>query len=306
MTAGQAGDVGVGDRLTSERLADVLATVCERLGLDHRGARLLKFTANAVFRLERQPVVVRILGSSALRHRVEKVVRVASWFAEHGVPAVRLVPHIDQPVRVGGFTATVWEAEPGDGPAPRGADLGRLLRQVHSLPLPPFELPVWDPVDDVRRRIGDAEGLDEASRLFLLDQCDEVREALEVLEFQLPTSVVHGDAHLGNLIPTPDGPVLCDFDATCVGPPELDLTPLAVATIRFGDPVDRYRELVRTYGVDVTRWSGFPVLRKLRELKIVTSVLPIMVSNPSIRPELLSRLDDLRNGDISARWRRYA
>ena len=74
---------------------------------------------------------------------------------------------------------------------------------------------------------------------------------------------------------------------------------------RFGEPVGRYRELARTYGLDVTRWSGFPVLREVRELKLITSVLPIMTSNPRVRPELLRRLDDFRRGDTSARWSRY-
>ncbi|WP_370311041.1 phosphotransferase [Amycolatopsis sp. WAC 01376] len=36
-----------------------------------------------------------------------------------------------------------------------------------------------------------------------------------------PTSQVHGDAHPGQLVRTPGGRVVCDFDAACVGPPTL-------------------------------------------------------------------------------------
>jgi len=127
----------------------------------------------------------------------------------------------------------------------------------------------------------------------------------ETLSEHLPRSLLHGDAHLGNLIPSPTGPVLCDFDSSSYGPPEWDLTPLAVGVVRFGEPVGRYRELVRTYGVDVTELDGFQVLREVRELKLITSVLPILSSRPEVRPELFRRIGDVRSGDTSSRWARY-
>jgi hypothetical protein len=295
---------GDGD-FTRDKLAGALAAVCVVAGLDHTGATLLRLTNNAVYRLARHAVVVRIVASRALRHRVEKVVRVARWFAEHEIPAVRLALGVEQPIRVGDHLATLWETVIDGGARPRGRDLGRLLRRVHDLPAPEFPLPVWHPLDDVRRRVDDAEDLEDADRKFLLHRCEEVAGRLEELEPVLPTTLVHGDAHLGNLIASPAGPVLCDFDSSCIGPPEWDLTPLAVGVVRFGEPAGRYRELARTYGMDVTRWSGFPVLREVRELKLITSVLPIMTSNPRVRPELLRRLDDFRRGDTSARWSRY-
>jgi aminoglycoside phosphotransferase (APT) family kinase protein len=294
-----------GAHFTREKLTEVLAGVCAAAGLDPAGAQLLRLTNNAVFRLVTAPVVVRIVASRGLRHRVEKVVRVATWFARYEVPAVRLLPGIAQPVRIDEHLATLWEEVPLGGARPRGRDLGRLLRRVHSLPVPDFPLPAWHPLDDVRRRVDEAGDLDDADRKFLLRRCEEVDARLHELEFALPASLVHGDAHLGNLIPSPAGPVLCDFDSSCMGPPEWDLTPLAVGVIRFGEPVGRYRELARTYGLDVTRWAGFPVLREVRELKLITSVLPIMTSSPGVRPELLRRLDDFRRGDTSARWSRY-
>ncbi|HVK20353.1 MAG TPA: aminoglycoside phosphotransferase family protein [Actinokineospora sp.] len=289
---------------TRANLHGVLVAVCAEVGLDAAGARLLRFTNNAVFELATAPVVVRIVGSVALRHRVDKVVRVARWFAEHGVPAVRLVDGLTQPVRVGDYAATVWRTVRPEGSAPRPADLARLLRQVHRLP-PPESLPAWDPLDDVRRRVGEADGLDADHLDFLRDRCDQVQARLAGLDFPLPRGFVHGDAHLGNLIPGPAGPVLCDFDSSCVGPPEWDLTPIAVGVRRFGESPSQYDELVRGYGFDVTRWAGFSVLREIRELKLITSVLPIMNSTPEVRPELLRRLRDFRSGNTFAQWKRY-
>jgi aminoglycoside phosphotransferase (APT) family kinase protein len=297
---------GPGDSpFSGERLAEALAGVCAVAGLDPAGATLIKCTANAVFRLASAPVVVRIGASTALRHRVEKVVKVATWLAEHDVPAVRLLPGMAQPVQYDGYVATVWEAVAAGGKRPRGRDLGKLLRRIHDLPQPASWLPPWQPLADVRARIGEATDLDPADLAFLQDRYDDVADQLSRLDFPSPPSLVHGDAHLGNLIPSPAGPVLCDFDSSSYGPPEWDLTPLAVGVVRFGEPAGRYRELARTYGMDVTHWSGFAVLRAVRELKLITSVLPIIGSRPEVRAELFRRMADVRSGNTSARWARY-
>ncbi len=290
-------------RFSRDRLALVLRAICDRLGLDAEGAQLLRFTNNAVYKLAGDQAVVRIVGSVALQHRVEKVVRIAGWLAEHDIAAVRLL--VGEPIRVDEHVATVWEVVPSGGRPARGRDLGNLLRRIHQLPAPPFQLPIWDPLDDVRRRVDDAEAIEDSDREFLLDCCDRLEETLAGLEFPLASSVVHGDAHLGNLIPSPDGPVLCDFDSTSVGPPEWDLTPVAVGVGRFGEPARTYREMVRAYGWDVTQWGGYSALREVRELKLITSVLPSVRSNPDVRPELMRRLDDFRRGDTRARWARY-
>lgn len=302
-------DADRGGPFSRERLAEALTGVCAAVGLAPEGATLIKCTANAVFRLAGAPVVVRIGASTALNHRVEKVVHVATWLAEHDVPAVRLLPGVPQPVTYAGYVATVWEAVPDGGKRARGRDLGKLLRRIHDLPEPASWLPRWQPLADVAARIGEATGLDNgltpADLAFLQDRYDEVAEALSRLEFPSPPSLVHGDAHLGNLIPGPAGAVLCDFDSSSYGPPEWDLTPLAVGVIRFGESAGRYRELARTYGMDVTRWRGFPVLRAVRELKLITSVLPIIGTRPAVRAELFRRLADVRSGNTSARWARY-
>lgn len=291
-------------RFTPAKLRGVLAETCARLGFDPAGARLLRFTNNAVYALVTAPFVVRIVGSTRLQHRVKTVVRVARHFERHDVPAIRLLDAVEQPMPVGGHLVTVWHQVPSIGRPATSADLARLLRQVHALPVP-AGLAGWAPLDAVRARVSDAEELAAADRAFLLDRCAELEAALAELEFPLPRGLVHGDAYPGNVIPGPDGPVLCDFDSSCVGPPEWDLTPLAVGRERFGDPPVRYRTFAAAYGFDVTSWPGFAVLRAIRELKLTTSVLPILRSRPQVRPELFRRLDDLRSGRTDARWTRY-
>ncbi|MGM1058234.1 aminoglycoside phosphotransferase family protein [Saccharothrix sp. Mg75] len=292
-------------RFTPEALTGVLERLCARLGLDGRGARLVKFTGNAVFDLPADRVVVRIVGSMNLRHRAGKVVRVARWLAAHDVPAVRLVEDFPQPLAVGEHLATVWHAVPSGGRPVDGHDLGRVLRQVHALPAPDFELPRWAPLDDVRRRIADAEELADPDRRFLEERIADLAERLAGLRTVLPQGVVHGDAHLGNLIPSPAGPVICDFDSTSTGPREWDLSTLPVGVARFGHPVRWHRQLAREYGFDVVTWPGFPVLREVRELKLTTSVLPIVRSHPDVGAELHRRLNALRAGDTTTPWSPY-
>jgi Ser/Thr protein kinase RdoA (MazF antagonist) len=295
-------------RFTREKLADALRRLCAEHGLDHRGARLLKFTSNAVFELPAERAVVRIVGSTRLRHRAAKVVRVATWLAEHDVPAVRLLTGFPLPVVVGDHLATLWHHVPGAGEQARpldGRDLARALRRLHELPAPPFDLPEWAPLDDVRRRLADAEELSASDRAFLEERCASLDERLAELRPVLPQGVLHGDAHLGNLIASPSGPVLCDFDSTSTGPREWDLSSLPVGVARFGHSPRWQRQLVRGYRFDVTRWDGFPVLRDLRELKLTTSALPILRSHPGVRSELRRRLTSLRCGDTTARWAPY-
>jgi hypothetical protein len=292
-------------RFTRAKLTAVLSEVAAATGVDDRDAELLRFTTNAVFRLPASGVVVRIAGSHALRHRAAKVVRVATWLAEHDLPSVRLLPGVPQPVEVGPHVATVWQEVPAGGRRPTGRDLATALRTLHGLPRPSFDLPRWAPLDDVRRRLGDAEELADDDREFLQDRCAVAAERLAGLEFPLTECVVHGDAHLGNLIPGPAGTVLCDFDSTCIGPPEWDLTPIPAGLRRFGGSARPARQLASGYGFDVTGWPGFEVLREVRELKLVTSVLPIMRSHPEAAAELRRRLASFRSGDSSARWSRY-
>lgn len=304
--AGGGGDTEavLAGRFTAGKLRGVLAETCALLGVDPAGARLLRFTNNAVYALVTAPLVIRIVGSTQLRHRVGTVVRVARHFERHGVPAIRLLDGVDQPLEVGEHLVTVWHQVPSIGRPATATDLARLLRRVHALPAPDG-LAEWAPFAAVRARVSDAEELGDADREFLLERCAELEDRLAGLEFPLPRGLVHGDAYPGNVIPGPDGPVLCDFDSSCVGPPEWDLTPLAVGRERFGDPPVHYRGFAAAYGFDVTSWSGFAVLRGIRELKLTTSVLPILRSRPQVRPELFRRLADLRSGRTDVRWTRY-
>jgi Ser/Thr protein kinase RdoA (MazF antagonist) len=293
-----------GGHLSPDRLRDVLAGICEACALDGAGARLIKFTNSAVFDLPRAGVVVKVAGSRLVTERIPKVIEVARWLEEHDFPAVRLLADVDQPVQASGRAATLWQRVPGDGPEPTGRDLARLIRRFHSLP-PPAGLPTWDPMRGIRQRLAEADGVGAEELAFLTGRAGAVEAELAGIVPALRSGPIHGDVFLGNLIPDERGPVLCDFDSTSIGPREWDLTPVAVGSLRFDYEIDPHASFAAAYGFDVMAWDGFPVLRQLRELQLVTSVLPVLRSNPAVRGQFEHRLASLHTGD-TGRWQPYA
>lgn len=283
----------------------VLAGTCARIDADASDARLIKFTNNAVFALPHSRIVVRIAGSTAVGQSARKVVDVARWLEAHDMPTVRLSTRLAQPLEVDGHAVTVWELVPDTGRPATGSDIGRILRRFHSLPGAPDDLPRWGTLDLIRSRLESTNLLTNDEHAFLTEAADAVTADLEDIDYLLEPGPIHGDPFIGNLIPGPDGPVLCDFDSSSFGPREWDLTPAAVGRLRFRYPADYHGQLAATYGIDILTWPGFPVFRRLRELQLVCSVLPVLGTNPSVREQWRHRFDTFRSGDLDARWTTY-
>jgi Phosphotransferase enzyme family len=298
------------DSLTTDRIAKVVADCAGLLALDPAGWELIKFTNNAVVTLPRAGAVLRIAGSPIVRARTAAVIAAAHWFEDHKIPAVRLWPDAPQPVSIGPHLVTVWQHVPGHGPRPIAADLAVILHAIHAVDDPhPAGIPAWSVAEGMRRRLRDSEGLPTEALDFLTTEVDEITDCLAELKIippLIPPGLIHGDAHLGNIISSPDGPVICDFDSTSIGPREWDLTPAAVGSLRFNYPTDVHAELVEFYGVDVTTWPGFPILRRLREFQLVVSVVPVLNANPALRPQWQHRFDTYRQHDDATPWTPYA
>ncbi|MFF0659225.1 phosphotransferase [Micromonospora tulbaghiae] len=318
------------DAVASE-LRGRLSEVCAQIGIDPDGARLVKYTMNAVF--VAPPVVIRLAAGSHAATLAHRVVAVAASLEKAGMPTVQLAPGVpSQPVFSGEWVATVWRYVPTTGHEPKPVDLAAPLRALHSLERLDVALPRWSPIEKFRWRLdaaaalppGEAAELEQWSRRELGLQaadllrdlhrrCDEVEEDLRRLAWQLPPGVIHGDAHTGNLLlpatgyggPARLGPLLCDLDGMCIGPREWDLVPTAHGATRFGRSTGDYHGFVRAYGVDLTAWAGWPVLRRIRELQLVTSTVDALTGRPDVARELAHRLRSLFSNDLGATWRRY-
>jgi hypothetical protein len=295
--------------LTADGIAAVTAAAGRAIGLPTADAEIVKFTNNAVVRLPRAGAVLRIAGSDEVRGRVPVVLATARWLEALGLPAVRLLPGVPQPLEAAGHVVTVWRAvEPGDG-APTARALAEILRGWHAIDAPPpAELPAWNLLAFIGRRLREAVGVADEDLAFLRGELADVEAlvtGLTDVEPLVPPGVIHGDAFLGNVVGSPAGPVVCDFDGVSIGPREWDLVPVAVGGLRFDYGAGLHEAFVRAYGLDVTTWAGFPALRRLRELQLVTSVLPTLEANPALRPQWRTRLDSLRRRDDAVRWTPY-
>ncbi|MEU4398250.1 phosphotransferase [Micromonospora orduensis] len=157
-------------------------------------------------------------------------------------------------------------------------------------------------------------GLHATDLLRDLDRrCCKAEEDLDRVAWRLPPGVIHGDAHTGNVLlpaagqgrPAPSGPLLCDLDGMCIGPREWDLVPTAHGATRFGRAPADYQGFAEAYQFDVTAWTGWPVLRRVRELQLVTSTIDRLAGRPDVARELAHRLRSLLTEDLGATWTRY-
>ncbi|WP_406109047.1 phosphotransferase family protein [Micromonospora globbae] len=278
----------------------------DAVGVHPGDARSLGLTNNAVFALPSAGMVIRIARSHRLTNRVYKVVELGRWFEQVDAPTIRLAPNVTQPVRAGTLLASIWSYIPPVAPAPTVEELGPVLREFHSLGPLPERLPAWDPVGDARSRLADAEELSDSDRQFLLDWCDRLEAPVAALQQRAGSGIIHGDAHVSNLLRNAAGRVvLCDFDATCLGPWQVDLVAVAVGEVRFGQR-GAHATLAEAYGYDVTTDPDWPLLRDARELKMIAAAVPRLRSSAGVRAEFAARLHSVRENHQHARWKPFA
>jgi aminoglycoside phosphotransferase (APT) family kinase protein len=285
----------------ASRAAVSLETACALLNVDGRDARLVRAYSNAVFHLPHARAVARIMPSLAALPRVESALRVTRWLTRIGFAVPELFEGVEQPLIVGEHIVTLWRYLPQEGDAPTVQVLGLLLRHLHDLPPPPFPLPEHVPLDRFREALVRSTILPPGDIEFLDRRAGELVDAYGRLDYPLPRGLVHGDARVGNLLRAGDRVVLGDWDSVSIGPRELDLV-VTLQAERFGMPEAERLEFSAAYGVDIVAWSGFEVLRDIRELHTLTAFLRMARDDPAARRELTCRVESLQTGDRSRRW----
>jgi hypothetical protein len=281
--------------------ASALVDAAGRRGLDARGSRLIRLFGTAVYHLPAVDAVARIapVTSPESVSRLNTSVRLTRWLWGIGFPAVEPLP-VEQPVTSHGCAVTFWRYLPQDGPEPVPADLGRLLRELHGLGAPPVVLPAYRPLVSVRRAIESSRAIDEDERAWLRDQCAQLLDAYDQLQFVLSPGLIHGDAWRGNLLRDRDRVVLADWDAASSGPREIDLIP-TMQGVRFGLSEDQRDAFIAAYGLDIRSWGGYPILRDIREFSTTSALLRDAHLGAAADGELRRRLHSLRSGD-NGRW----
>ncbi|HQP35296.1 MAG TPA: aminoglycoside phosphotransferase family protein [Polyangiaceae bacterium] len=183
------------------------------------------------------PVVARVSTfTSLLREPIDawlgRELDVSAFLHGRGAPVVPpsdLLP--PGPHREDGFAISLWSyVEPVSNELPGPEVAGRMLAELHeSLREYPGDLPhLAPPLNDIPRGLDRLEQMPAvlpASELAMLRRvADRLLPALR--EAVSPAQTLHGDAHVYNMISTSRGLLWNDFEDTCRGPIEWDLSSL--------------------------------------------------------------------------------
>jgi aminoglycoside phosphotransferase (APT) family kinase protein len=288
------------------RSRDALLQACRQAGLDADGAEVIRAAENTLFRLRGGGVVARVTRpgrDGTATTTATKEVRVSRWLRAQGIPVAEALIGIPQPIAVHGRAVTLWRELPEHRESTT-VELATMLRRLHGLPAPPFALPPLAPFVRLRERLVGASLLDDADREWLLAHLAELEVAYAELSPGRPWCAVHGDAWSGNLVVTAEHPVLLDLERFAHGPPEWDLTSLAVGYTTFGSiAAAEWDDFCHRYGDDVTTWAGFTVLRDARELRKVTFALQLAPTRADIADQARYRVACIRGVAGPRPWR---
>jgi aminoglycoside phosphotransferase len=289
--------------LTDADARSILRGACDVVGIDYSHAEPIRLGENALFISRNDDVVIRIARSMEIMPDARKEIAIARWLRGAGI-AVTTPLDLGQPVIVQDHPVTFWQVIPDSGDKIALPDMARILKQLHSLPVPAgVGLPALDMFGRVGQRIESAGSISNEIRRWLLGRLDQLREDYAGLSFDLEPCAVHGDAHIGNFIVPPEGaPVMIDLERFAFGQPEADLTVTATEALVGWHAEEDYRAFADAYGYDVISWPGFPVMRAANELKMTTWLMQNVGEDPRIAAEFENRLACLRNDDTPRNW----
>ena len=228
---------------------------------------------------------------------------IARFLNANGVRATRPADELSpSPIRTANGYVFFWKWVPHRTDVlPSVSERGAMLRRLHDLPTPDW-LPPTDPFKLSRLRLKQIadHGLASAGELSTLET------ALANVEDRWARATVrngfiHGDYTNGNVIVSPDGLVMTDFENTGLGPKEWDLIQPVMAHRRFGAAIEEVDEFFNAYGVH-------PDLKMLEDLsrgKEVRATIWCFASRPMgpvFVAESLHRLGTLADPDDRTPW----
>ena len=250
-----------------------------RLGLPADNPEVIAEGFSVRVRLHPAPVVTRVVTAGReLRPDplpwMRREVSVAQHLAASGVPIVAPWddpgPHIAE-----GLEVSLWHWADHDNRQVSAADFGTMLGPLHealaSYPgnLPPLVGPLTD--------ISTALAVSPDSTLH--------RAAAELVPLALswPRRPLHGDAHTGNVLMTPAGPLWTDFEDVCAGPVEWDLASMTLTD-----------ETLNAYPGTINP-ERLADCRDLRRLQILASIVVGDYNEPALYDSLVGHLSQRAN-----------
>ena len=197
-------------------------------GLPTGEMRVLRDLTNLLVHLSPAPVVARVpLTLSRLRgpQWFGAEVDLARFLEHAGAPVAPVAADVDPgPHLHGDLLVTFWAYVDHDDARADGPAAGRSLRELHeALGGWTGALPTCDRLEEVARLLAAL----EPSELVSAGELDALRALCARRRPLAPGRPLHGDAHLRNILWSPDGPLWTDLENACSGPVEYDLACLS-------------------------------------------------------------------------------
>ncbi|QVQ51095.1 aminoglycoside phosphotransferase family protein [Spiractinospora alimapuensis] len=278
----------------------ILDRAAQAVGIDPTGAKVIRDGANVLYELPGR-IVARV-GRPGEGDVAEREVSVSRWLEDRGISVVHALHGVDQAVVVDRRPVTWWRLLPRHRAA-SPAELGSVLRKLHDLAVPDIGLTRFDPFHGIDAAELESMILAPGDHAWLVRRVDELRQGYQaVVETQ--SRVIHGDAWQGNVAVADDGEMfILDLESVALGPPDIDLVPLAVDYTDFARLArDDYASFVAAYGgYDVTESPGYRVLADIQELRWLWFLLGKSGTSPGAHAEAQYRLRCLR-GEVPRPW----
>lgn len=300
------------DRWTPQFAATLAERACRAADLSATDLVLIRFGTNAVYEIVGAGLALRLRRPGTAADAITRQLALAEWLGVNGFPVNR--PAKKRKIVQDGLEGAIasfweWVVEDPERTADT-SELGTLLHRFHDLidryPAA-TDFPSWNPLEEIEHRLvgleQEADGWPAASQLEQMHLWSlQTAADLENVHWRLPAGLIHGDAHVGNVLTSSSGTdFLIDLDAVAQGPREWDLVPTAVAQLRFDGDLRSIRDFSTAYGFDLLRWSGWLTLRRLREL-YMTSWLMSVADSSERRAEVDHRVKCLAERDEGANW----
>lgn len=289
------------DRVRADEAIGAAMQAAHRGGLVVDGAWVLRVGENGVVVLPGAGALARVVRDQKQLAQVQHEMAVAQWLASVAVPVA--APLLPSPTLVDGYVVSFWEYLP-DAASADLVTLARCLRRLHAVSPPESGLLTGvDPFTRFDERLAGGVTLSEEDRAFLTTYRDELATQWNRSRFELGQAVVHGDAHMDNLLRTADGRLaFVDLETVAIGPPEWDLTLTALYYECGWFSADDYTAFADAYGYDVRRSRAWPVLRGIRMLRMTTWLAQSAGDHSDRELQLRHRIATLRDGTAPDGW----
>lgn len=294
--------------------AQIVETFLDRHGLAEPDVDLVRFHQNAVYRLPRHGLTIRIYGPEDGAAKARLMIAFAGFLKDKDLPAVRLSGRFPgQPFDIGGRQVTIWDwldSEDSDDATDGGYHaFGAALRDLHAVS-GEFDYPVTDldPLKKIRSRL-DRLGTNGrlADRHLDILEASYARTqdlASGLTQSRLGAGVLHGDALRKNAVQSDGRMHLIDFDSVCRGLFEWDIAPTLVAEKRLGLGAADCDAFLAGYGIDRSALPDIEPAMIVKQLSMTIVLCLKAGESDAIDTEIDQRLQAWQAWDFETRWSR--